>query len=105
MPLHRTSYVFLWEKKSESGSLSHVQLFAIPQIVACPAPLSMEFSGQEYWSGLPFPSPGDLPYQGSNLAFLLCKLILYCLSHQGSPLSILVTLNYEKRLEALKLNK
>ena len=59
MPLHRTSYVFLWEKKSESGSLSHVQLFAIPQIVACPAPLSMEFSGQEYWSGLPFPSPGD----------------------------------------------
>ena len=59
MPLHRTSYVFLWEKKSESGSLSHVQLFVIPQIVACPAPLSMEFSGQEYWSGLPFPSPGD----------------------------------------------
>ena len=33
----------------------------IPQTVACPAPLSMEFSRQQYWSGLPFPPPGDLP--------------------------------------------
>ena len=32
-----------------------------PWAVACQAPLSMEFSKQEYWSGLPFPSPGDLP--------------------------------------------
>ena len=32
--------------------------------VVCQAPLSMEFSGQEYWSGLPFPSPRDLPYPG-----------------------------------------
>ena len=32
--------------------------------VACQAPLSMEFSRQEYWSGLSFPSPGDLPNQG-----------------------------------------
>ena len=32
--------------------------------VACQAPLSMGFSRQEYWSGLPFPSPGDLPTQG-----------------------------------------
>ena len=32
--------------------------------VACQAPLSMGFSRQEYWSGLPFPSPGDLPYAG-----------------------------------------
>ena len=41
-------------------SLSHVQLFATPWTVACQAPLSMEFSGQEYWIELPFPSPGDL---------------------------------------------
>ena len=41
--------------------LSHVQLFATPQTVAHQAPLSMGFSRQEYWSGLPFPSPGDLP--------------------------------------------
>ena len=35
-----------------------------PWTVARQAPLSMEFSRQEYWSGLPFPSPGDLPYPG-----------------------------------------
>ena len=41
--------------------LSHVRLFATPWTVARQAPLSMEFSRQEYWSGLPFPSPGYLP--------------------------------------------
>ena len=41
--------------------LSCVQLFATPWTVACQTPLSMEFSRQEYWSGLPFPSPGDPP--------------------------------------------
>ena len=40
---------------------SHVRLFVTPCTVAHRAPLSMEFSRQEYWSGLPFPSPGDLP--------------------------------------------
>ena len=41
-----------------------VQLFAIPWTVARQAPLSMGFSRQEYWSGLPFPPPGDLPDTG-----------------------------------------
>ena len=45
-------------------TLSHVQLFAAPWTVAHQAPLSMEFSRQEYWSGLPFPTPGDLPNSG-----------------------------------------
>ena len=45
-------------------SLSHVQLFVTPWTVAYQAPQSMEFSKQEYWSGLPFPSPGDLPNLG-----------------------------------------
>ena len=45
-------------------SLSRVQLFAIPWTVARQASLSMEFSRQEYWSGFPFPSPGDLPESG-----------------------------------------
>ena len=45
-------------------SLSHVQLFATLWTVACQASLSMGFSRQEYWSGLPFPSPGDLPNPG-----------------------------------------
>ena len=44
--------------------LSPVQLFATPWTVAHKAPLSMEFSRQEYWSGLPFPIPGDLPDAG-----------------------------------------
>ena len=42
----------------------HVQLFATPWTVACQAPLSTGFSGQEYWSELPFPSPRDLPGAG-----------------------------------------
>ena len=42
-------------------SLSHVQFFATPWTVACQPPLSMGFSRQEYWSGLTFPSPEDLP--------------------------------------------
>ena len=45
-------------------SLSRVQLFVTPWTVAHQAPLSMGFSRQEYWSGLPFPSPGDLPNPG-----------------------------------------
>ena len=45
-------------------SLSHVQLFATPWTVAYQAPVSMGFSRQEYWSGLPFPSPGALPDPG-----------------------------------------
>ena len=45
-------------------SLSHVRLFVTPWTVAYQAPLSMGFSRQGYWSGLPFPSPGDLPDPG-----------------------------------------
>ena len=48
---------------SEWKSLSHVQLFATPWTVAFQAPLSMEFSRQEYWSGQLFPSR-DLPKLG-----------------------------------------
>ena len=44
--------------------LSRVQLFATPRTVAYQAPPSMGFSKQECWSGLPFPSPGDLPDPG-----------------------------------------
>ena len=48
--------------------LSHVQLFETPWTVACQAPLSMEFSRQEYWNGLPFPPPGGFPDPGIELA-------------------------------------
>ena len=45
----------------KKGKLSRVRLFATPWTVAYQAPPSMVFFRQEYWSGLPFPSPGDLP--------------------------------------------
>ena len=46
--------------------LSCVQLFATPWTITCQAPLSMELSWQEYWSGLPFLSPRDLPNPGNE---------------------------------------
>ena len=49
-----------WKWKWKCWSLSHIQLFATPWAVAYQAPLSMGCSRQKYWSGLPFPSPGDL---------------------------------------------
>ena len=51
----------IFERRWKCWSLSSVWLFAIPWTVACQAPLSMGFSRQGYCSGLPFPSPGDLP--------------------------------------------
>ena len=50
--------------KVKVKSLSHVRLFGTPWTVAYQASLSMGFSRQEYWSGLPFPSPRDLPDPG-----------------------------------------
>ena len=49
------------------SGFSHFPLFATPWTVAHQAPLSMGFSRQEYWSGLPFPPPGDLPDSGTEL--------------------------------------
>ena len=53
------------ERKKESP-LSRVRLFVTPWTVAYQALPSMGFSRQKYWSGLPFPSPGDLPDPGSE---------------------------------------
>ena len=65
--------------------LSLVWLFVTPWTITCQAPLSMEFPRQEYWNGLLFPSPGDLPEPGLNLDLLHHRKILYHLSHQGNP--------------------
>ena len=51
--------------------LNHVWLFATTGTVAHQAPLSMEFSRQEYWSGLPFPTLGNLPDPGIKLMYLM----------------------------------
>ena len=53
-----------WTERKETKSLTHVRLFVTPWTVAYQGPLSMGFSKQDYWSGLPFPSPGDLPNPG-----------------------------------------
>ena len=66
--------------------LSHVRLFATPWSVAHQAPLSMGFSRQEYWSGLPFPSPGDLPDPGIDRVchyfLVLCVCVCVCVCVQ-----------------------
>ena len=68
-------------KKVKVKSLSHVQLFATLWNIAYQAPLSMGFSRQEYWSGLPFPSPGDLPNPGIVLWSPTLQETLSHLSH------------------------
>ena len=56
--------VYSSDTKVKVKSLSHVRLFLTPWTVAYQVPPSVGFSRQEYWSGLPFPSPGDLPNPG-----------------------------------------
>ena len=66
----------------------------VPRCCCCPtpwniahqAPLSMGFPRQEYWSGLPFSSPGDLPDPGLNLGLLSWQVGSLPLSHQGNPI-------------------
>ena len=65
-------------------SLSRVQFFATPWTVACQAPPSMGFFRQECWSGLPFPSPGDLPDPGIEPGSPALRAVVYRLSHHGS---------------------
>ena len=56
-----------------------------PTVATSQAPLSMELSGQEYWSGLPFPLQWIFLTQGSNLGLLRCRQIPYQLRYEGSP--------------------
>ena len=63
-PTHHQSLNLERKKEKKVKSLSRVRLFVTPWTVAYQAPPSMGFSRQEYWSGLPFPSPGDLPDPG-----------------------------------------
>ena len=66
-------------------SLSCVQLFATPWTIARQAPLSMEFSRQEYWSTLPFPTPGDLPDPGIKPAALALAGRFFTTEPPGKP--------------------
>ena len=62
-------------------SLSCVRLFATPWTATYQATLTMGFPRQEYWSGLPFPSPGDLPDPGTKLHLLLWQVDSLLLSY------------------------
>ena len=64
LKIKRVVIVHLCNYKVKVKLLSRIQLFATPWTVAYQAPPSMGFSRPEYWSGLPFPSPGDLPIPG-----------------------------------------
>ena len=59
----------------------------------------MGFFRQEYGSGLPFPSPGDLPDPGTEPCLLHCRWILYKLSHEGSPFGMYLGLKEVMRVE------
>ena len=65
---------------------SPVRLFSTPWTVARQAPLFMGFPGQESWSGLPFPPPGDLPNSGIQAVSPTWQADSLPLGHEGSPL-------------------
>ena len=62
-----TYYKHIYDDAAAAKLLQSCPTLATPWIVARQAPLCMEFSRQEYWSGLPFPSPGHLPDPGIQL--------------------------------------
>ena len=63
--------------------------FVTPWIVAGQAPLSMAFSRQEHWSGLPFPSPGDLPDPGIKLVSPALGGGFFTTEPPGKPVTVL----------------
>ena len=67
-------------------SLSRVRLFVTTWTVAYQAPQSVEFSRQEYWSGLPFPSPGDLPNPGTEPRSLTLQADALTSKPPGKPI-------------------
>ena len=79
-------YICVYSHISVQAQLvSRVRLFATLWTVACQAPLSMVFSRQEYWNGLPFSSPGDLPDPKTEPRSPALQADFYHRSHQGSP--------------------
>ena len=64
----------------------------------------MEFSRQEYWSGLPFPSPWDLPGPGIEPRSPACRQVPYHLTHQGSPADIKVDPSVQPSAAFMKLH-
>ena len=84
-------------------SQSHALLFATPWTVAHQAPLSMGFSQQEFWSGLPFPSPGNLPDPGIKPMFPALAGRSVLLSYQGSTVFDIVRFKRQRILVPTKI--
>ena len=86
-----------WSDKREVKVLvSHVQLIATSWTIDGQAPLSMESLGQEYWSVLLCPFPGDLPNPGSEPVVPTLQAVSLLLSHQGSPIGLRLRNGFEK---------
>ena len=95
LPLHFVFLIFclfhvpfplsLSSTESEVKSPRRVRLFATPWTVAHQASPSMGFSRQEYWSGLPFPSPGDLPHPGIEPRFPILQADTLTSEPPGKP--------------------
>ena len=71
--------------------------FVTPWTVAHQAPMSMGFSRQEYWSGLPFPAPGDLFNSGIKCTRTALQVDSFPLSHQGRPYIVYGNVNQFKQ--------
>ena len=76
--------------------LSRVWLFATPWTIACQDPLSVGFSRQEYWSGLPFPTLGDLPDPGIKPAFLTSPALAGRFFTTGKPTHLSTEFHFQK---------
>ena len=81
---------------------SRVRLFATLWAVALQAPLSRGFTRQKYWSGLPFPSPGDVPNPGVELRSLALQAYSLPLSHREALILCVFYHNFKTVLSALK---
>ena len=90
-------------KWSELKSLSRVWLFATQWTVAYQASLSMRFSRQEYWSGLPFPSPGDLPNPGIKPRSPTLKADALTSEPPGKPTKLLLINFYYVQYSLIKV--
>ena len=87
-------------------SLSCVRLFPTPQTIAHQAPLSMGFFRQEYWSGLPFPFPGELTDPGIKPGSPVIWADALQSEPPGKPLyalSIIIKMSYACKTQDLKI--
>ena len=89
--------------KVKVKSLSLVRLFVTLWTVAHQAPLSMGFSSQEYWSGLPFPSPGDLPNPGTEPESPALQADALSSEPPGNQSHL--SLTFQKTTNSIKTNK